>query len=223
MNYFTHFLKSRLKQWRDAHTSDRVRIGFIVFMQTALLGALVLAFFEQAWLTLFIALIALGVVWMPSLLERNLRVHFPLEFELLLNVFIYSSIFLGEIHGYYTRFWWWDVVLHTGSGIALGFIGFLILFSLYRSGRLQASPSLIALFSFCFALALGALWEIFEFTMDSLFGFNMQKHGLVDTMWDLIVDSLGALIVAASGYFYIRNERRGIGVFRHFIDLYFNK
>lgn len=62
-----------------------------------------------------------------------------------------------------------------------------------------------------FALGVGALWEIFEFTMDSLFGMNMQKpmlgdpSGLTDTMWDLIVDATGALVISVLGWRYLKN------------------
>jgi hypothetical protein len=44
-----------------------------------------------------------------------------------------------------------------------------------------------------FAVAVGAVWEIFDFSMDEPFGTDMQKamfgdpSGLTDTMWDLIV------------------------------------
>lgn len=78
-------------------------------------------------------------------------------------------------------------------------------------------------FSFCFALALGAFWEIFEFVIDGLFGFSMQKNGLIDTMWDLIVDTLGALIAAVSGYLYIRYRRRGAGIFQHYLNSYLSE
>jgi hypothetical protein len=211
------------QKWKVLNPSDRFRVGFIVLMHLAFVGAFFFALYERAWLTLFVSSVALCVVWMPSLLERNFRVHFPLEFSFLLNLFIYSSLFLGEVHGFYTRFWWWDLVLHAGSGIALGFIGFLILFSLYRSNKLEMSPALLVLFSFCFALALGTLWEIFEFTIDSLFGFTMQKSGLVDTMGDLIVNTLAALITALSGYFYIRHKWRGTGVFEHYLNAFLSK
>jgi hypothetical protein len=209
-------------KWKKIRQADRFRIGFIAIMQIAFVVAFFLALYEQVWLTSFISFIALCVVWLPSLLERNLRVHFPIEFEFLLNIFIYSSIFLGEMRGFYTRFWWWDIVLHASSGIALGFLGFLILFSLYKR-RLNTSPALLSLFSFSFALALGVLWEIFEFTIDNLFGFNMQKSGLVDTMWDIIVNTVGAGIASISGYFYIRYKWRGMGVFEYHLNAFFSK
>jgi hypothetical protein len=49
--------------------------------------------------------------------------------------------------------------------------------------------------------------------MDSFFGMNMQKEmlgdpsGLTDTMWDLIVDTLGALVITVLGYGYVKTAR----------------
>ena len=63
------------------------------------------------------------------------------------------------------------------------------------------------MFAFCFGVAAGAVWEIFEFVVDQLFNTNMQKNGLVDTMWDLIVDSIGALITSLVGYYYIKGKK----------------
>ncbi|MBN1539799.1 MAG: hypothetical protein JW939_06615, partial [Candidatus Thermoplasmatota archaeon] len=57
-----------------------------------------------------------------------------------------------------------------------------------------------------FAVTLGVLWEIFEFGVDQLFGWNMQRSGLKDTMTDLIVDVLGALSVSIAGYLYMKGN-----------------
>ena len=54
-----------------------------------------------------------------------------------------------------------------------------------------------------FTMAFGAFWEIFEFTMDTFFGTDLQ-HGNIDTMVDLLFDLLAAIIVAAIGNFYLR-------------------
>ena len=79
----------------------------------------------------------------------------------------------------------------------------------------------MALFSFCFALAMGSMWEIFEFGVDVIFGANMQKArnleeiygvfdtrlGVIDTMRDLIVDAIGALIVSVTGYIHMTHRK----------------
>ena len=78
---------------------------------------------------------------------------------------------------------------------------------------IKTSPKMIAMFSFAFALAIGALWEIGEFTMDSFLGpisnnaltqTVVNGCGLVDTMKDLIGDSIGALFTAIMGYLYLK-------------------
>ncbi len=122
----------------------------------------------------------------------------------MVTIFIYASLFLGEVHKYYTKFWWWDLILHSTAGITFGFLGFFIMYILHREKKIATSPILIALFSFSFAVAIGSIWEIFEFSMDNVFALNMQKSGLRDTMWDMMVNSGGALITAVLGYFYVK-------------------
>ena len=72
-----------------------------------------------------------------------------------------------------------------------------------ESVELQLRPRFVALFAFTFSIGMGALWEIFEFSMDQLFNLNMQKSGLIDTMWDLIVDTAGALFISLVGWSYL--------------------
>ena len=118
------------------------------------------------------------------------------------------SLFLGEFGDYYNRFWWWDVVLHSGSAFLLGILGFLLVYVLNekKDVNLDLHPQFIALFAFLFAIGIGTLWEIFEFFMDQVFGLNMQKSGPVDTMWDLIVDVIGAGLIAIVGWGYIKSR-----------------
>jgi hypothetical protein len=152
------------------------------------------------------------ITFLPLVLGRRFQVRIPHEFELFAVLFVYASLFLGEVHGYYTRYWWWDILLHTGSSFLLGIFGFLLVYVLNEKKEidLELSAGFIALFAFAFAMALGVIWELFEFGMDRLFGLNMQKtmfddlSGLTDTMWDLIVDGIGAGVIALLGYKFLR-------------------
>jgi uncharacterized membrane protein YccC len=176
------------------------------FLRLTLGIALISEIINQRWLLLFTTTLILILTYIPQAIERRYNIQIPIEFEFIIILFIYASLFLGEIRSYYTRYWWWDIILHTSSGLALGFIGFLILYILYAQQKIQAKPFWIALFAFCFALAIGSVWEIIEFIADQLLGTTMQKSGLIDTMWDLIVDAVGALITSFIGYFYIRGK-----------------
>ncbi|MBU0460486.1 MAG: hypothetical protein KKH52_00080 [Nanoarchaeota archaeon] len=195
---------------------DKVQNAVILFLRLTVVVVIFGAVWNLRWTLLFASILILISTFLPNIFEKKYKINLPLEFEFVIIIFLYTSLFLGEIHSYYTLFWWWDIVLHMGSGIALGFVGFLILYILYCQGKVRAKPIWIALFAFCFAVAIGAVWEIFEFGMDQIFGLNMQKSGLSDTMWDLIVDSIGALLTSFVGYFYIRGNK--IPLFTRFLS-----
>ena len=189
--------------------------GISFVLKLILLIEASVAIWEKNWLTAAITVGIIIITLLPLLVAKKYRVHIPPEFELLAIAFIFASLFLGEVRGYYTKFWWWDIALHTSSGLLLGILGFLLVHILneIEDIGLNMKAGFVAFFAFCFAVAIGALWEIFEFTMDSVFGMNMQKpmmgdpSGLTDSMWDLIVDSIGALIISLLGYSYLKANR----------------
>lgn len=191
--------------------AQRMRAGLKYRPITAVILAIlvvstVASALQGQWLTTATTAAIVFLTRAPSLLGRRLNLEIPRGFDLLAILFVFGSLFLGEVHGYYTRFWWWDAVLHAGSAGLLGIVGFLLVYLINQKelGNLGLRPSFLALFAFSFAVAAGVLWEVFEFAMDQLFGLNMQKSGLVDTMWDLIVDTLGAAFVAVLGYGYLK-------------------
>ena len=178
-----------------------------IFLQLTLLIGVIFAVVQGRWFAATVTAGIIVVTLLPLVLGRRFAVHIPPEFEVLAVVFTYASLYLGEVHGYYIRFWWWDAVLHIGSGFLLGIFGFLLVYVLNEMDDvdLHLRPRFVALFAFMFSVGMGALWEIFEFAMDQLFGLNMQKSGLVDTMWDLIVDTAGATVISLLGWGYLCN------------------
>ncbi len=186
-----------------------------LFLQAVLVAEIVAAVWQQQWLALVLTTGILLITLAPLFISRFFRVFIPPEIVLLAIIFVFASLFLGEVRGYYTRFWWWDIALHTGSGFLLGIVGFLLVHVMneVEDTNLHMRPGFVAFFAFLFAVAIGALWEIFEFAMDSFFGMNMQKamlndpSGLTDTMWDLIVDTLGALVISILGYHYVKKGK----------------
>lgn len=185
-----------------------------------LVGATIVAIYARHWSSAFVSITALLLTILPVAFSNRMTIRLPLSFLAAISLFVFGTLFLGEVANFYERFWWWDVLLHGASAIGFGAVGFLFVFYLFEGDRYAAPPWALSLFAFCFALAVGALWEIFEFGMDQLFGMNMQKSGLVDTMTDLIVDSGGALIGALSGFFWLKGRQVGVGgMIEEFIQL----
>lgn len=164
----------------------------------------------------FIAGITFLLTLVPVYFAQRMEVKLPLSFIAAIVVFIFATIFLGEAIDFYEKYWWWDIVLHGGSALGFGLIGFLFVFTLFEGDRYAAPPVVVAFMALNFAVTIGVLWEIFEFAMDQWFGLNMQKSGLVDTMGDLIVDVAGASLGAGAGYLYLSG--RDVGGVHYFVD-----
>ncbi len=171
-----------------------------------LLSAAAVSLMTGRWSVLFVSLSAFVLTALPFLFSDRFQIELPNTFVGALSAFVFATLFLGEVFDFYERFWWWDVVLHGFSAMGFGIIGFLFAFYLFQGDRYAAPPWALALIAFCVALAIGTLWEIFEFAMDQIFGLNMQKSGLQDTMWDLIVDTAGALIGATAGFLWLKGR-----------------
>ena len=103
----------------------------------------------------------------------------------------------------------------------IGALGFSIVTLLNKTEKvpMELSPLFVALFSFCFAVTLGVVWEFYEYTFDGLLGLNMQKFALengtlligraalADTMMDLVVDAVGAFIMSVIGYISLKYNK----------------
>ena len=221
---------------KERFSTERVllvlRYLFIALAGLAIAGSIV----YQQWETLLSAFLTLVLLLLPFLLARRAKISIPPVFQIVILLFIFASMYLGEIHRYFDRYWWWDIMLHSASAIILGYIGFLLVYALNRNENidLHLSPFFISLFAFCFASALGVLWEIFEFAVDGLLGADMQKArnleelygyfdtrlGVIDTMRDLIVNTVGALVVSVIGYFYLTARPRPDNAFGRLKDTF---
>lgn len=159
-------------------------------------------------------LLGLVAMLLPVILARRFEFRLPSTIYFMFVIFLYCAIFLGEVRSFYYTVPHWDTILHTFSGGMLGSLGFTLVSWLNKDEHTSTrlSPLFVAIFAFCFAVALGTLWEIYEFTFDGILGLNMQKFmredgtrlvgraALTDTMKDLCVDVLGALVVSAVGF-----------------------
>lgn len=186
--------------------ADKVQLVIFNLLNASIVVAFVVSTVRLQWFNSFLTLMVLFLNYTPAFLKRNFRIFLPIELELFIAVFVYASVFLGSVLEYYHTFWWWDIMLHTASGVLLGIVGFLLIYIMnsVQRVRLSASPILSVFFAFAFSVALGAIWEIFEFVLDQFTNLKMQDNSLQDTMWDMIVNAIGALFVAVLGYFYLK-------------------
>lgn len=165
--------------------------------------------------------LGLALMALPSFIAKKFSLEIPNYMYVLFFIFLYCSIYLGEVHRFFYRVHGWDSILHAFSGVMLGTLGFALVSIINDAHEVNVhlSPLFVALFALCFAIAAGTIWEIYEFSIDFLAGMNMQKYrladgtllvgqaALMDSMKDLIIDTVSALLVVVVGYFSIKKKR----------------
>lgn len=230
--------------------------SFMVYfiLRILVIVMMVLQLLNRNYENVFLCALTLLLLVIPSLVQITFKVELPTVLEIIILVFIFAAEILGEISEFYLMFPFWDTVLHTMNGFLAAAIGFSLVDLLNRSERtvFSLSPLFMAIVAFCFSMTIGVIWEFFEFGMDQIGGFDMQKDtvihtissvmlnpegrnmpfairgitetavngqelglggyldiGLIDTMEDLIVNFIGALVFSVIGFFYVKNRGKG--------------
>ena len=178
-----------------------------------------------------LCVVAILLLHIPVGMYSRLNFHFPPLIHITIAFFIIAHFVLGEVYRFYDYVFLFDKALHLTAGIVIAVCGLSVVhaFSKTGDGGARLSPFLLVLFSFCFSVTLLTLWEIFEYGVDSFFNINMQRWqdglpelrvngktpatanaargtGLIDTMTDLIIGTIGAAIICALGGYGFRKN-----------------
>ena len=134
--------------------------------------------------------------------------YFP---QTLLNIFITFGVVVGYVVNTKTNFAHVDVIEHFMAGVVAAYFAYDFAVVFQGKNR-HLSPGLASMFSLLFSVFISLAWEFYEFTMDRLYGYTLQRSfileegGLIDTMLDLILAGAGALV----GMFFVAFSKNGI-------------
>jgi uncharacterized membrane protein YjdF len=173
---------------------ERVHIILAYIMQGLILALTIFSFYEKEYLLGINGILCLIVTFLPLILKRRWNITLPWTLNLLI-VFSLCMHAAGESAGLYTFFYpIYDKIGHFIGSITIALLGLALLIALENT-NLKLEKSYAIFFIIIFTMAIGAIWEIAEFTTDQLLGTRAQP-GLTDTMYDLIFDFLGGLFIA---------------------------
>ncbi|MGI6216632.1 MAG: hypothetical protein ACOYIK_03350 [Coriobacteriales bacterium] len=176
------------RQIERLDTSRKVATFYIVLWSLAAL-CLVRQIMTAHYENFFACLVALVLLNVPRLVERSFHIDIPPVFEAIIYAFIFAAQILGEVDHFYVSLPFWDTILHTINGFLACAVGFSMAYLLNSSNHpVKLSAGYMALTSFCFAMTVGACWEIIEFVGDSFFGQDMQKDFLVNSINSVALD-----------------------------------
>ena len=120
----------------------------------------------------------------PWLIEWKFKIELSNIFIIIVQLFMYSSIILGELDSYYMKYPYWDTILHTMNGFLFASVGFMLVNQIiaHKLSNISINPLYIVIFAFCLSMTVGVLWEFYEFGMDSICNRDMQKDTIIHTI-----------------------------------------
>ena len=150
--------------------------------------------------------IAFVLTFYDFFVKKIVKIELSTNVKLSILLLMVLSQVLGSAFDWYGKFHWWDTAVHGISGTISFFIGLDLINKINdKLSKNKIHPAIQILFALCFALAIPALWEIFEFGEDKFLKLNVQNtKGLIgqDAIWDSIEDMLSATIGATIGTIY---------------------
>lgn len=253
-----HKLTKSLRSAEQELKKKPIVSAWYLFLRAGITLCMIAQFFNRNFENVFLCMLSLVLLLMPTILERKLKIDFPDTMEIIIMLFIFAAEILGEIRSFYLTYPYWDTMLHTLNGFLCAAIGFSLVDFFNRSEQfsLKLSPVFMAIVAFCFSMTIGVLWEFFEYSMDRFFLLDMQKDtvlhtissvaldptasnipvtiknitdvivisngqeiplglggyldlGIHDTMKDLFVNFIGAVVFSIIGYFHVKNRGEG--------------
>ncbi len=239
----------------------KVKAAFYIVLRVIIVAVLILSIINGKWENTLTCVLTLILLMIPSFIENKMKIDLPNVMEVIMILFVFSANIMGEMAAFYERIPMWDTILHTLNGFICAGVGFGLIDILNQNEKIKInlSPLFVCLFSFCFSMTVGTVWEFFEFAMDMLFSKDMQKDtvittinsyllsgennqmvtingiadtivngerlpingyldiGIIDTMKDLLVNFIGAVVFNFSGFFYLKYRSKSAGFIENFI------
>ncbi|MDR2196628.1 MAG: hypothetical protein LBO07_01525 [Coriobacteriales bacterium] len=187
-------IRERFSRVRQEFYEHKPLFILYVVIRLLVLITMALEIQNQAWYNVFLCVITLVLLLIPSFVERRIRIDIPDVLEAAMLIFIFAAEILGELQEYYLAFPYWDTMLHTVNGFLCAAIGLALIDILNNSPRfsISLSPVFVALSAFCFSMTIGVIWEFLEYGMDVLFATDAQK--------DTIVTSISSVLLNPDGH-----------------------
>lgn len=243
-----------VKEIKEEIKNNKSKFTVYLLLRGLIILCLILQLIRKEYENAALCILSLILLFLPFIIEHRLKVDLPNTMEIIIMVFVFSAEILGEINNFYGIIPFWDTMLHTLNGFLMAAIGFSLFDILNKHLKsINLSPIFLCLFSFCFSMTIGVIWEFYEYGVDKTIHFDMQKDeyineihtvtldptqsnkvitiddinytilydqnnnqlvrlngyldiGLNDTMKDLIVNFIGAIIFNIFGYIYLKNR-----------------
>lgn len=167
---------------------------------------LIIAFWKDDLTGVFGCIIGIILSFIPSILHKNFNITLPW----ILDTLIAFALFLhigGVVLNVYHTIPYYDSLTHFVSAILVAFLAFVSIYILDKYWKgLHMNKYAMAFIVIIFTMAMGVIWEFFEWATDILFQTH-EQWGLQDTMKDLFIDTIAGIFIAIVGVNLIKKGK----------------
>lgn len=216
---------------KNVYLLFRIFIAFLLIV--SILGIFINKGDASISRNIFVAMQSLALLILsfgPSYAEKKFKIQIPDFMESIFLIFIIAALLFGEIAEFFVHISWWDDILHTTSGLLVAIVGFSIINTAVNDPhkKIVLNPIVVAIFVFSFSMTVEIIWEMFEYSVDSLISSsNMMRtrdsislvpfeglFAIKDTMSDIILTFIASFIISTLGFFDIKYK---LGIFNRWI------
>ena len=148
-------------------------------------------------------------------LKKVFKINLNIYSRILLSLLIFLAQCLGTTLNFYDLYDNWDLIVHFIFGIVMFIVGYDIFSNLdKRYCDIKLNKKIKIIFSILFALSVGSIWEMYEYSVDGILNLDTQRTGeligrmaIKDTMTDLFSPTIGTLLTVIM--FLIANKKEG--------------
>lgn len=174
-----------------------IKVDFFNFITVIFITVLTLTLFSNVYFNggdkvFRILLTAIVVLIVRVLFKKTFLSKYTLAY-ISIMIFIFMSMYMGNILNIYSVINFYDKILHFISGIISGIIGFAVYEHFTKKYIDKLDLKFLIIFIFVFSVAIAGCWEMWEFYTDKIFGFHSQNNSLSDTMMDIICGTIGGI------------------------------
>lgn len=189
---------------------------YVNFIRIAMIVLSAYYIYKKEYKQMKATMIVFVLTFFIALLNVILNIKLDRVGSFLYFTIITMTVYLGSALKFYDRYAWWDILVHFMSGITFVSLGIAVARKVEGLSNFS-----ILFFSLTLSITLHAIWEVAEYTADSLFRSNhqrWQKHydsinhkpekaiqpaGLVDTMSDTITCIFGTVFSCFIWWFFL--------------------
>ena len=219
--------KTEKKNFRHAMARElrEHRNSFIVFyvLRVLVLVSLVRQIMLRNYEGAFFCILTIGLLYVPSWLQVKLHIELPPALEITILCFIFAAEILGEVNAFYVNVPHWDTMLHTLNGFLAAAVGFSmtigVLWEFFEFGMdyffhtdMQKDTIIHNLYTVALdttrtnkVVAIKGIQDVL-INGQSLGLGGYLDIGLIDTMKDLFVNFIGAVVFSVTGFFYAKSK-----------------